>query len=184
MKNFLVGIVLCSLVVGCSSIRVIEYNEKETDLASYEYFSWGDSPLDPSTQSALAIADSAIRTSVTKELQSKGYEIVDEGSQVTMTWRAGRSEVEVFEEPVYTIDNSLGDSMQASIVHDGDVFQSSSDHVSVNQLVLLFVDTATKEPIYKIEIRGVHENAATTEGLMARIEEGLQKAYKIIPSRN
>ncbi|RMA79340.1 DUF4136 domain-containing protein [Umboniibacter marinipuniceus] len=183
MRKFLVSIVLSSLVVGCSSLRVIEHNEKETNLAEYEFFAWGDNALDQSTQSSLAIADTTIRASLNNELQRKGYEVVNDGAQITMTWRVGRSEVEVFEEPVYTIDNSLGDNMQASIVHDGQVFQSSSEFVSVDQLVILFADTATQEPLYAIEIRGVHENAATTEGLKARIEEALKKAYKSIPRR-
>ena len=184
MKNLFVWVVLASLIMGCSSFRVIEHNDKNTNLADYQYIVWGDTALSESSASSIAIADTTIRAAVTRELTRKGYQVVNEGAQLSVTWRVGRSEVEVFEEPIYTIDNSLGDNMQASIVHDGRVFQSSSEYVSVDQLVILFSNAATKEPLYAIEIRGVHEDASSTAGLKARIEEALQKAFKSIPRRN
>jgi len=183
MNRLWVFVVVVGVLSGCSNLRVVEHNPNQVVLSEFSTFSWQELPLESVDGSRLATADIAIREAVNNQLTAKGYQLVETGADFLINWRVGRAEVPMFEEQVYTVDDSLGDTMQRAMTHEGDVFLASPGVVEIDQLVLVFLDSNQVEPLLGIEIRGVHDEGSTDSELQERINEAVEVAFESIPAK-
>lgn len=183
MKRILAVAFATLIFSGCSNLRVVEHNPDQVKLNNFSTFAWQEEPLVETEGSRLALADRAIRDAVNRDLASKGYQLVDSDAELLVNWRVGRTEAKMFEDQMYSIDESLGDSMRSAQTHEGDVFLASPGVVEIDQLVIVFVDSNQGKPVVGLEIRGVHDGGTTDTEISRQIIKAVGRALERVPSK-
>ena len=177
--NAILGVVIVSLVYGCSGVDVVSEPVTSFEARNYSRYAWRSAPpRDSATSRDLSVKkSSAIRQGVVDRLGELGYQLVDKSSAeflIEYVAAAGFNEGQL-------IHGASNDSLYGSSVNreiDGaseDNAQQLSGDVQTSDIRIVFIDAASSDVLWRVAISMVVEDANRIDerGVKQAVREGL-----------